>query len=66
MSSKHIPGELEIDTDRGVIYFHTTSEVIAVQMGTATPLRICRLPKPIPVDRQLDITHMTGCSWKES
>jgi hypothetical protein len=48
-----IDGILEIDRQRGVIYFHD-------QQGT-TRLRICRLPKPIPdlesIDgRQIDLT----------
>ncbi len=50
-----IPGELEIDAARGVIYFHSS-------IGD-TILRICRLPRPIPLGRQLDITHMHGCDW---
>lgn len=56
-------GTLEIDEQRGVIYFHDAD-------GT-TVLRICRLPKPIPDpynnngDTLLDITHMIGASWKD-
>lgn len=56
-------GELEIDHERGVIYFHGHTG--------QTMLRICRLPKPIPhvanidTDEMWDITHMHGCSWKE-
>ncbi|HEV2174246.1 MAG TPA: hypothetical protein VGR71_11800 [Nitrospira sp.] len=49
--------ELEIDHARGVIYVHdaTTGETL---------LRICRLPKPIPLNVGLiDITHMTGVSY---
>ena len=58
---KHIPnttlhGQLEIDHNRGVIYFH------AIFDGQ-TKLRICSLPKPIPKDVLLDITHMYGTSW---
>lgn len=55
-------GTLEIDEARGVIYFHDAEGV--------TVLRICRLPNPIPDpynnngDTLLDITHMTGASWK--
>lgn len=50
-------GVLEIDTDRGVIYFHSVQDT--------TMLRICNLPTPIPtdVDTLLDITHMYGVSW---
>ena len=52
-------GALEIDHDRGVIYFHD-------EHGK-TIFRICRLPKPIPqIDDWhdlLDVTHMTGVSW---
>ena len=50
-------GILEIDSSRGVIYFHMNN-------GT-TKLRICRLPKPIPEDQEfLDITHMHGANWR--
>ena len=52
-----IAGELQIDHERGVIYFH--SGVAAQKQGyCATPLRICGLPKiqaPLE-DRQLDLT----------
>jgi hypothetical protein len=64
-----IEGELEIDQERGVIYFHSFNS------GT-TLLRICQLPKPIPDPRwiitngsvlktgsMLDITHMYGADW---
>lgn len=55
-----IEGILEIDQDRGVIYFHSN------ETGHS-PLRICSLPKPIPNPEEyantLDITHMKGCSW---
>jgi len=56
-----IEGILEIDQDRGVIYFHSNEH-------GHTPLRICSLPKPIPDPSNfgigLDITHMIGCNWK--
>lgn len=61
-----IAGELEIDAERGVIYFHVASQELVEQFEAVTVLRICRLPAPIPIDRPLDITHMFGCDWKES
>lgn len=51
-----IEGQLEIDPARGVIYFHSAVT------GT-TVLRICNLPKPIPLGLMLDVTHMHGCGW---
>lgn len=64
-----IDGELEIDQERGVIYFHSA-------MTGTTVLRICQLPKPIPdprwiirngaiqqTGRMLDIAHMFGADW---
>lgn len=64
-----IDGQLEIDQERGVIYFHS-------QVTGTTALRICSLPKPIPDPRwiirngdvkkmgiTLDITHMYGANW---
>jgi hypothetical protein len=55
---KEIKGILEIDAERGVIYFHSNTG--------RTVLRICQLPKPIPVrkgvEELLDITYI-GCSW---
>jgi hypothetical protein len=54
-----IEGILEIDQDRGVIYFHSNGH---------TPLRIGFLPKPIPdplnFGMGLDIMYMKGCNWK--
>lgn len=57
-------GELEIDAERGVIYFHSSK-------SGATLLRICCLPSPIPNPEKdisepegLDITHMHGTSWE--
>ncbi|MDP2365077.1 MAG: hypothetical protein Q8M94_15075 [Ignavibacteria bacterium] len=49
---------LEIDPERGVIYIHDTKT-------SHTVLRICKLPKPIPTDQMLDITHMIGTNWRE-
>jgi hypothetical protein len=57
-----IPGVLEIDPNRGVMYFHDESTGMSV-------LRICRLPTPIPIPSigdLLDITHMHGASWSKS
>jgi len=62
--TKQYQGILEIDEDRGVIYFHLSNGKIIEKLGVVTILRICRLPKPIPNDRMLDITHMIGCNWK--
>ncbi len=53
-----IRGILQIDHKRGVIYFHDNEG--------STPLRICSLPKNIPVptlEKMLDITHMKGTNW---
>ena len=58
-----ITGELEIDKDRGVIYFHTDNKRVAMDYGSVSILRICRLPTPIP-EQAMDITHMHGCNWK--
>ena len=58
MNSIKIDGELEIDQDRGVIYFHSSKGI--------TLLRICNLPRPIPEPNEeaLDITHMFNASWR--
>jgi hypothetical protein len=60
-----LKGELEIDHERGVIYFHITDPKAMLSRTVVTALRICNLPRPIPQiqDRALDITHMTGCDW---
>jgi hypothetical protein len=58
-----IKGELEIDEERGVIYFHADLD----QGVCPTPLRICRLPRPIPTVSDavsLDVTHMVGADWR--
>lgn len=60
-----LEGQLEIDHERGVIYFHLTNGNDIRSLMVITALRICNLPKPIPQiqDRTLDITHMVGCDW---
>ena len=55
-------GELEIDDDRGVIYFHVDDHDTALEHGSVSILRICNLPTPIP-KRALDVTHLVGCDW---
>jgi hypothetical protein len=56
-------GQLEVDAERGVIYFHLNKEADTELLRAVTLLRICRLPTPIP-ERAIDITHMIGCDWK--
>ncbi len=61
-----ITGALEIDEDRGVIYFHAMDPALPMYLGSI--LRICSLPIPIPDcahGNNLDVTHMVGCNWKE-
>ena len=50
MKTTKISGQLEIDHDRGVIYFHSGTLGI-------TLLRICRLPTPIPKGSMIDIAY---------
>ena len=58
-----ITGQLEIDHDRGVIYFHASTG----KLKGATVLRICRLPKPIPMDKQLDVVATPIlCDWRDT
>jgi hypothetical protein len=55
MKTTKIQGELEIDHERGVIYFHTSDG-----KHFPTPLRICRLGKIPQKFETIDITHMKG------
>lgn len=66
MAVTKLNGFLEIDHDRGVIYFHLLDQEQAMKRMVQTPLRICQLPTPIPQiqERGLDIVHMVGCDWK--
>ena len=50
-----IKGVLEIDHDRGVLYFHAEDKAIMRKYGSVSVLRICGLPRPIP-ERALDVT----------
>jgi len=53
-----MPGTLEIDYARGVVYFHSLTGY--------TILRICKLRIPESFDPRkdlLDITHMVGASY---
>lgn len=66
-------GVLEIDSERGVIYFHLSNSHDITKYDVITLMRIQGLPKPIPQptpqptrkgDNCLDI-HFSGmCSWK--
>jgi hypothetical protein len=58
---ERVDGQLEIDTDKGIIYFH------AAKTGRTgrTIMRICRVPYLSNFNPQLDvidITHMVGSS----
>lgn len=58
MNNTHLKGELEIDHNRGVIYFHSEGY-------GRTVLRICRLPA---IPRNVDfigVTHMSGVSFSK-
>jgi hypothetical protein len=48
-------GELEVDTDRGVVYFHDSTTGM-------TRLRICRLGNMPPDLEQIDITPIRDAS----
>ena len=52
-----IEGVLEIDHERGVIYFHITNVDEIWRRGVPTALRISGVPAPIPPvqDRMLDL-----------
>lgn len=41
--TEKIKGELEIDRERGVVYFHATEEADLKRYGVVTILRICRI-----------------------
>ena len=60
---KVFQGMLEVDHERGVIYFHLKDLPKINQYKTVTLLRIGNLPKPIP-DEPMDIIHMHGCNWQ--
>jgi hypothetical protein len=50
-------GELEIDTKRGVIYFHLGEKKDIEKLETMTILRICQLPKDNLIEANfIDIT----------
>lgn len=53
-------GQLEIDAERGVIYFHSAATGV-------TLLRICGVPKPIPLPDEnnlLDITLYMAAAYR--
>jgi len=63
--TKKYNGQLEIDSDRGVIYFHLSDEKDIEKLKQMTVLRICNLPVPIK-EGQIDITNMVGVSYNEN
>lgn len=64
-NTKTYAGQLEIDAERGVIYFHANNQEVAKKFGSVTLLRICQLPTPIP-ERAIDLTHMHGVDYAKS
>jgi hypothetical protein len=58
METTLIEGILQIDHNRGVIYFHSNRKAMEISHYCPTPLRICGLGEiqaPLE-DRQIDIT----------
>lgn len=55
-----LQGILEINHDRGVIYFHLADRGEMTKRNVVTVLRIGQLPKPIPEikERGLEILYM--------
>lgn len=53
-----LQGTLEIDHDRGVVYFHLDEAASVAELGVHTVLRIQGLPRPIPEikERMLDVS----------
>lgn len=60
-----IPGYLEIDHVRGVVYFHTNDQKVTEKCGTVTVLRLSNLPTPVPHDEHLDVYLPAGAGWKD-
>jgi hypothetical protein len=72
MPIRELHGKLEVDTDRGIIYFHvdpSIHKVLEQQQGhikvSPTPLRICRLQIPDNFT-SIDITHGWGASYQRA
>lgn len=62
MAKTFIEGRLEIDHDRGVVYFQDSASKQCV-------LLISNLPTPIPAllgNRMLEIRHLIGQDWQGS
>lgn len=62
MENTIIEGQLEIDHNRGVIYFHCNPDY-ARERGVVTMIRVCGLATPVPKHRMLDLTNPT-CDWR--
>lgn len=50
-----INGQLEINHDAGIIYFHTSDLKIVQKYDNVTILRLSNCPKPIPENTQIDL-----------
>lgn len=61
--SKSYKGILEVDHERGVIYFHCSEKKVIQEMGSITLLRICRLKTPIPENNLIDVTVGVGVNF---
>lgn len=58
-------GTLEIDRERGVIYFHLSSHKEIDKYGMSTMLRICKLKTPIPEGAFIDITGPDAVTYEK-
>jgi len=65
-------GELEVDTDRGVVYFHVDPAQLALrdyldkELVAPTLLRICRLQGMPDNFTSIDITNGWGVSYQRA
>lgn len=57
-------GTLEVDNERGVVYFHLGSAELVQKLGAVTLLRVSQLPTPIPKGAVMDVTNIQGAYYK--
>lgn len=50
-----LKGVLEVQGDRGVIYFHLADADDALKYGAVTVLRVCNLPPITKLDGLIDV-----------
>lgn len=60
ITNQTIEGVLEIDYNRGIVYFHVSDKEIAERLGLVTALRLSGLELQFPLEQMIDVRAGAG------